>query len=89
VADAPEPQAFAFCVVPVAFGATVIVTEDTSTAAAGYFPVEESVTVTISDEPAIDEPTIPRFTNVLQTQLPSTGTGATAGPSAKLLSLFR
>jgi hypothetical protein len=76
VFHAPEPQAAAFCGVSVPLGTTVIVTEDTKTATAGYLPVEESVTVTIPDElPPSGEGPQAKFINLLQTQLPSTGSG--------------
>ncbi len=79
VFHAPEPQAAAFCAVSVQLGLTVIVTEDTKTATSGYAPVQESVTVTIPDQlPPSGEGPQARFINVLQTQLPSTGSGSAA-----------
>jgi hypothetical protein len=87
VFNAPEPQATASCTVPVAYGAAVVVTEDVSTAPAGYLPVEESVAVTAPASADSGEPVEAHFINLLQdqseddgptTQLPSTGSGTTA-----------
>jgi hypothetical protein len=87
ISPAPEPQASAYCNVPVDFGAQVIVTIDPSTVPAGYLPVEDSDTVTAPDSADAGQTVVAEFINVLQaetsgdgstTQLPSTGSGTTA-----------
>jgi hypothetical protein len=70
IADLPDPV-FAYCIVPVPYSSTVIVTEDISTAPAGYLPDQNDIFLVIPDGPPTGEWGGAYFINFLQTEEPA------------------
>lgn len=65
--DIVDPSPFGRCTVPVPYGTEVVVTEDGSTAAAGWAPVENPITLRTPSGPGAAEAPRASFVNLFQT----------------------